>query len=379
MLFIQPDMVDLDRLEEPDFALKLGCSIILLEFRVQESPKNHSYSQTLNILNDRKYLRVSELLIIDSMTYLKSYIPIQCRPPVARSQLLNREFPFLNRESTSASEHLGLLAAQPPPQARQAPSAPPAQHVQATVGFAHPATTLPSPHAALSPQIQRTHSLPVASAMAKVEPRTAHQPISAIERPPARFSPALGPSQFQNSLQPGQVRGGSRRPAMAIGFNSTTTENFISLAGLRQRKHKDHIDVLAVVQTVYKVKRIESIGKEKRDIDIIDPSQPRRTILSGTPKPNLFSLFLFQPIVWRLMVVWRDVHQFEPLVGDIILLKGASVHSYDGRSLNAYEFTEMMLNPERPEAVYLREWWEVKELASQGCLEELGEDVELSF
>jgi hypothetical protein len=80
-----------------------------------------------------------------------------------------------------------------------------------------------------------------------------------------------------------------------------------------------------------------------------------------------------------LTVVWRDIHQFEPAVGDIIFLKGASVHRFDGRSLNAYDFTEMMLNPERPEAVYLREWWEVKELASQGCLEDLEGPVELSF
>lgn len=91
MVFIQPDMVALDRVEEPDFALKLGYSIILLEFRVQESPKNHSYSHTLIGLNGRKYLRVSELLVIESMTHLKSLIPIQCRPPVAQSQLLNRE------------------------------------------------------------------------------------------------------------------------------------------------------------------------------------------------------------------------------------------------------------------------------------------------
>lgn len=65
------------------------------------------------------------------------------------------------------------------------------------------------------------------------------------------------------------------------------------LAELQKREHKDRIDVFAVVQAVYKVKWIESIGKKKRDLDIIDPSQPRRTILSGIPKPDLLSLFLF--------------------------------------------------------------------------------------
>jgi len=41
MAFIQPDMVNIERINEPDFALQIGYSIILLEFRVQESPKTH--------------------------------------------------------------------------------------------------------------------------------------------------------------------------------------------------------------------------------------------------------------------------------------------------------------------------------------------------
>ena len=32
------------------------------------------------------------MLIIDTMVHLKSEIPIQCRPPVARSQIANREY-----------------------------------------------------------------------------------------------------------------------------------------------------------------------------------------------------------------------------------------------------------------------------------------------
>ena len=39
----------------------------------------------------RKYLRVSEMLILRSMIHLRSEIPIESRPPVARSQLLHRE------------------------------------------------------------------------------------------------------------------------------------------------------------------------------------------------------------------------------------------------------------------------------------------------
>jgi hypothetical protein len=272
MVFLQPDMVDLDRLQEPDFALKLGCSIILLEFRVQEAPKNHTYSHTLgNRADDRKYLRVSELLVIDSMTHLKSLIPIQCRPPVAQSQLLNRE--STEPATSPAPEPLPL----PAPQALHPPPAD---------GFVHPATTLPSPHAARSPLIQRTHSLPVTSPMVKSETPSTRRTISAREPSSSVFTPGLGPSQFQNSLQPRQFLGGARRRPMAFGFNSTTPENIVSLAELQKREHKDRIDVFAVVQTVYKVKRIESIGREKRDLDIIDPSQPRRTILSGITKPE---------------------------------------------------------------------------------------------
>jgi len=77
--------------------------------------------------------------------------------------------------------------------------------------------------------------------------------------------------------------------------------------------------------------------------------------------------------------VWRDLDSFQPVKGDVILLKHASVHRYDGRSLNAYEYTEMVLNPDRAETVHLREWWEVKELESNGCLDDLANDVNLSF
>ena len=56
MAFIQPDMVDVERVKEPDFALKIGYSIILLEFRVQESPKTHMY-----LPRSRKALTMEEI------------------------------------------------------------------------------------------------------------------------------------------------------------------------------------------------------------------------------------------------------------------------------------------------------------------------------
>ena len=78
----------------------------------------------------------------------------------------------------------------------------------------------------------------------------------------------------------------------------------------------------------------------------------------------------------RLTAVWRDIDDFNPLSGDIILLKRAQVHRYDGRSLNAYEHTEIVLNPERQDCVGLREWWELKELEKNGFLDNLEDDLE---
>ena len=39
LIFLQPDMLHPDRIDEPDFEVKPGCALILLEFRVQQSPK----------------------------------------------------------------------------------------------------------------------------------------------------------------------------------------------------------------------------------------------------------------------------------------------------------------------------------------------------
>lgn len=78
----------------------------------------------------------------------------------------------------------------------------------------------------------------------------------------------------------------------------------------------------------------------------------------------------------RFILVWRDVESFNPLAGDIILLKRAQVHRFDGRSLNAYEHTEIALNPEREDCVGLREWWELKELERHGFLDDLEDGLE---
>ena len=40
MVFIQPDMLQSSRIHEPDFELKVGHAVILIEYRVQQSPKS---------------------------------------------------------------------------------------------------------------------------------------------------------------------------------------------------------------------------------------------------------------------------------------------------------------------------------------------------
>jgi len=43
-IFTQPDMLDPDRINAEDFELKTGSAIILLEYRVQQSPKTQMYA-----------------------------------------------------------------------------------------------------------------------------------------------------------------------------------------------------------------------------------------------------------------------------------------------------------------------------------------------
>jgi hypothetical protein len=66
----------------------------------------------------------------------------------------------------------------------------------------------------------------------------------------------------------------------------------------------------------------------------------------------------------------------DPVVGDVILLKRAVVHRFDGRSLNIYDQGEIVVNPEGDGAMGLREWWEVKELLKNGDLDCLDEELE---
>ena len=182
--------------------------------------------------------------MIDTMTHLKSNIPIQCRVPPSRSQLLNRE-------SMSPSKDLAHLV---PAQQNATETQPPHTNFVKPEGVSR---------VSLSPHVVR---LPVV--------------------PPLESSSNHASSQFQNSLQTGPIPP-PNRPISSFGFNSTTPENLIPLSMLQAKKHGDYIDCLAIVENVYRMKRVDSIAREKRDLDILDPSQPRRTILSGRPLPSM--------------------------------------------------------------------------------------------
>src|SRR5579859_7885901 len=46
MLFMQPDMLQPSRTGDEDFEIKVGTTLILLEFRVQQSPQTQMYPPT---------------------------------------------------------------------------------------------------------------------------------------------------------------------------------------------------------------------------------------------------------------------------------------------------------------------------------------------
>src|SRR2546423_4304288 len=122
------------------------------------------------------------MLIVDSMVHLRSDTPIQCRPPVAQSQLLNREL----SPSEPTEEHL------PPPVNQEMDT-----HAISTTSTStniSPAREIlqpqPQPQPLLSPHLHRTletsqkqRSSPIHS-MATGTPFTQAMPITQVTLPP---------------------------------------------------------------------------------------------------------------------------------------------------------------------------------------------------
>jgi hypothetical protein len=208
-------MLDPDRINAEDFELKTGSAIILLEYRVQQSPKTQMYALlTLWGINGRKYIRVSEMLIVDSMMHLRSDTPIQCRPPVAQSQLANRE--------NTSSEPMEDVSHQPDMKLEE---------MDTTTTALEPATL---------PQNQST--LP-------------QQPLTSPENQNIPHSPQIARSLLTSSMesQPTQYSQGLAMTQVAVpphlrvttsfGYNPTTPENLRPLESLYSKNHKQTIGI----------------------------------------------------------------------------------------------------------------------------------------
>jgi len=255
-------MLDPSRIGEPDFPLKIGMALILMDFRVQQSPKTRLYSLNSDDAETRKYLRVSELLIIDTMTYLRSETPIHIQPPVNQSQLQYREsIPSENtsppvetldtREVQTASTALQVREPIPQPitpgfpsQLLQARDLIVSQNVETSAAndFSHPSSshyhqpTLPAQH----------HS------------------DSSVNRVTSSFG--YRPDTPENIVPLSRIS--SIGPGSTVGI---VFRNFINA------------DCLGIIQSVFDVRTAGRSGKLKRDLHLIDPTTPRHIILSSSP------------------------------------------------------------------------------------------------
>jgi hypothetical protein len=165
------------------------------------------------IEHNRKYFRVSEMLIIDTMVYLKSEIPIQCRAPVARSQIANRE----NISGESLQETIVHNTRSP-------------AHDVTDVSVGH-GNSVPHPSSEnrfqghlVSPQV---FPEPVSPEMLPV---TAPAPNVQLEHSPSQYS-----SQHPGPPNP-------RIPA-CFGYDPATAEYFIPLSMLVSKKHGELIGI----------------------------------------------------------------------------------------------------------------------------------------
>ena len=109
----------------------------------------------------------------------------------------------------------------------------------------------------------------------------------------------------------------------------------------------------------------------------VDPVNSNAIYISSIQQHPVTSSSQVAPTYNLVNLVWRYLDTIDPRVGDVILLKKANVHGFDGGSLNAYESTEILLNSERSDCVAMREWWEVKQLEENGCLHDMDMDLDI--
>jgi hypothetical protein len=212
VVFTQPDMLLISRIQEEDFEVKVGSALILLQYRVQQSPKTQLQAPQTYLLTCRKYIRVSEMLVIDTMLHLRSELPIQCHPPVARSQIINRE----NMSGDSLRETAQQPTAISTHNLTQDPaSAPPGSQKPILSGLGQ---------ASQSSQLNRTVWSPN------------------VQRPSTNVSfhrPTSQPYHSQNGFRFQQATPQLHKVSH-FGYNSATTENLLPLSSLPSKNHLDN-------------------------------------------------------------------------------------------------------------------------------------------
>jgi len=126
-----------------------------------------------------------------------------------------------------------------------------------------------------------------------------------------------------------------------VPFNQTVLRDICRLKELESKKHRDVVDVLAVVTFVDKI--VNRQGSQKRDIDLMDPTKPTPTRLS----------------------VWQDVFAINLQIGDVIFYQHLTAWNYrNTMTLNAFiqrntkkPKPNVFINPQCPETDQLREWY----------------------
>ena len=202
------------------------------------------------------------MLVIDSMTHLLSEIPIQCRPPVARSQLDNRV--HSSSESPRCTRMHNTIA--------------PTRQVDGSSHSVPIDSTIHDP-------TQHFHQLTQISSLTRNSEISADMqsnPFGSQNFPSSHYS------QHSSQQRTAIVTAGV---TTSFGYNPDTAANPIPLSALFSVNPGDTIgvpqtyvantDCIAVIQSVFPIKQIEKIAKIKRDLHIVDQSSQRHTILSG--------------------------------------------------------------------------------------------------
>lgn len=160
----------------------------------------------------RKYLRASEMLIIDTMTYLISETPIHVRPPVAQSQLAHRES-LPGENATPVSPAIG------------------SHHLQTAVSVMPDATT------------GQTFAQPASPTF------PSQLPQSNSVSPVRHFTQPTSSHYYQLPLPSQHYEGPEVSRAMAsFGYDPSSPENIVALSALPNLKHASNVGTPLVLR-----------------------------------------------------------------------------------------------------------------------------------